>query len=666
MKQFLLSVAILFSIPCIAQKTFTIDNFIDFYKAKIPVEVKQVFITEGNEGGIFYRYAGTATADSGIIISDATGNKFKRYFDEGGAISPLWWGAKGDGIADDLPALNKATNYLKSNGGTIDLKNKYYRITDTWILGAKFIDEQYSYYANPTTSKYYKHAAYMGALSKKPIKITGSGHAGIYGDFTSPIPKAIIYYSMYGDTRASSSAENYTAEITNIGIYAKGAFKNGQPVLANPGTLFNYSSNQIGILALNTFQMKISNITCYGLKDGIVVNNSYFSVIRNCYFKFCDRGIYHIQSHGSVIDNTVTYFCNKGYEIRSGQISMININSEHSKTGLHIIHGSNVVNGAYLESMGNAGIAQLIIGDDTGGDCEGVVLNAVTIAATDSKNKVANGVLLKKTARTVTINGGAITGYTRDSTASVLLLSGVGGTHPSWAFERSGDITSRNITAWGNIKAKEITAGSSLSAPIVNTSAFNAKGNVAIDGEIKQKTSLGRLSIKSKIVNGTGGTDYIIRLGKYSVADSTRIEGTLSILGNSVYTACGFININYVNEATGYAKASFAAMTDTKNLTISLIKYLDGTTTWAGIRFKTTATPAWMPYHFVFNGAVNDSAVPLSAIATSSVTGIVPLLANDSKFELNVNQIVTPNLKSNVPGVKKAIYVDEFGNWSVQ
>jgi hypothetical protein len=650
-----------------AQRSITVGSIPAFCAAKIPADVNQVIITNQNEGGIFYKYAGNAAVDSGVIISDAAGNKFKRQFDESGSICPLWWGAKGDGIADDLPALNKATSYLKNAGGTIDLKDKYYRITDTWVLGAKFIEEKYAYYGNPTTSSYFNKGKYIEAISKKPIKIIGTGYAGIYGDFSSPTPKAIIYYNLYGDTRAWPSAENYAAEIINIGIYGKGAFKNGKPVLANNNSGFTYSNNQVGIVALFTFQMKISNITFYGLKDGIVMNNSYFSTIRTCYFKLCDRGIYHIQSHGSVIDNSTAYFCNKGYEIRSGQISMNNINTEQCKIGLHIINGSNVVNGAYLESIGNSGVAQLIIGDDSGSECEGVVLNAVTTAAVISQGVPATGVLLKRTARTVMINGGMITGYVRDSSVSTLLLSGVAGTHPSWAFERSGDVTAGNINAAGVVTAKGALSGSSLNAPVINTTTINATGNIAVDGEIRQKGPLPSLAIKSRMVTGLAGSkDYIIRLGKYSVADNTRIEGSLSILGNSAYTACGIISINYSNEATGYAKASFTAMTDTKHLSVSFIKYSDGKDTWAGIRFVTDATTAWLPNYFVFNGTVSDGAVPLSAIATSTVTGIVPLLANDSKYELNVNQIVTPNLKSNVPGQKKAIYVDEFGNWSVQ
>ena len=157
MKQVLLFIFFTIPLYSISQSSLVIDRMAALYEQKIPSDVNQLFITDQNEGGLFYKYKGAAAVDSGVIISDAAGNKFKRQFDEAGAISPVWWGAKGDAIADDLPALKKATNYLGTSGGTIDLKNKYYRITDTWILGERFIDEKNAYNSNPTRSPDYNH-----------------------------------------------------------------------------------------------------------------------------------------------------------------------------------------------------------------------------------------------------------------------------------------------------------------------------------------------------------------------------------------------------------------------------------------------------------------------------------------------------------------------------
>ena len=103
---------------------------------------------------------------------------------------------------DDLKALDSCVKFLENTGGIIDLGNKFYRITDTWVLGAKFIDEQSCYYPYPNTLPNFNLAQYLAALKKKPIKIISQGFGGIYGDFESTVPKAIIYYNLYGDTRA--------------------------------------------------------------------------------------------------------------------------------------------------------------------------------------------------------------------------------------------------------------------------------------------------------------------------------------------------------------------------------------------------------------------------------------------------------------------------------
>ena len=94
MKQILLAVAVSTSVYCSAQQSVIIPGTAAFYAAGMADNVNQVFITDQNEGGLFYKYTGPALVDSGVIISDAAGHKYKRQFDEGGPISPLWWGAK--------------------------------------------------------------------------------------------------------------------------------------------------------------------------------------------------------------------------------------------------------------------------------------------------------------------------------------------------------------------------------------------------------------------------------------------------------------------------------------------------------------------------------------------------------------------------------------------
>jgi len=300
-------------------------------------------------------------------------------------VTPQQFGAIGDGIADDLPALNAAIAALLAppyyQGGTIDLGSKIYRVTDTWVVGTKFIDAEDCFEGNITVRKpaSYNEAEYIKSIGKNPVKIISSG-GGIYGDFTPTKLTPIIYYNLYGDTRAWRSTEKYISEITNVGVYGKGALVNGVPTLKPNSVGHNYLNNQLGILCLYTLQMKINNPTFYGVQEGLLMNSCYFSTIRSPYFKLNNRGLYHVQSHGSLIENPTAYYCNKAYEIRSSQIVMNNINTENCPISLHILNGNNTVNGCYLESGGNAGEGQLIIGEDGGHDCDGITISALTIA----------------------------------------------------------------------------------------------------------------------------------------------------------------------------------------------------------------------------------------------------------------------------------------------
>lgn len=666
-----------------AQTTQVINNKAALFSESVSSSVNYIVMTDTLEGGSFYRYTGSLPQDSGVILCDAGGNKFRRIFDESYGVYPEWWGAKGDGITDDLNALNKAFNYLQKypyyKGGTIILKDRTYRITDTWILGTKWVNEEDCFVGNlTTTAPSFNLINYIATLKKNPVKVIAPSGAAIYGDFTSSTLKAIVYYALYGDVRASDSKEKYIGEITNVGFYGKGSFINGKAELKPDNSNgYVYNTNQIGLLCLYNLQMKITNATFYGLKEGLVVNNSYFGKLSSPYFKLCQRGFYTIQSHGSLIDNPTAVYCKKSYEIRSGQMVINNINSEHSGIALHNTAGNNVINGAYIESLNNSSLeGQLIIGDTntTGEVCDGLIINALTIAASNVGGGNANGIVLRNSARRVSINGGVFPSVyiTRVNSLTELMLTSCVAQPPVWAYKRDADITVKDLTVRGTISsAGNITAPTATITGSLTTSGLTVTGNEYITGETKQAAPFVNTTafIKSKsfsFSNPANISDYIIKLGKFSVADGTKINGTISILGNNSYASCGYIQINYSNTITGNAKISYTQMTDTKYLTIGFVKYTDSLgVICAGIRVSTNSTSAWPPYHFMFYGLLSD-VTTFATISSSTVTGITPLLSVDSRYELNATKIVTPNLKSNVPGVKKSIMVDEYGNWSIQ
>lgn len=90
---------------------------------------KSVYVTGAGIAGMFVRDdADTTSADNGgTVIVTAGGKRFKRVFD--GAVDVRWFGAKGDGVADDTLAIRAAC----ATGKWVFVPSGTYRVTD-WLL----------------------------------------------------------------------------------------------------------------------------------------------------------------------------------------------------------------------------------------------------------------------------------------------------------------------------------------------------------------------------------------------------------------------------------------------------------------------------------------------------------------------------------------------------
>lgn len=331
------------------------------------------------------------------------------------------FGAKGDGIQDDLPAWDSAIAYVLSfpqyQTPEIVVPAGVYRFTNTLVIGGYAIKAANCFSSDPV-KKYLKTTKLnLGEFQKgtrtASIKIVGSGTVSIYADFNDSIElKPVISYQAAGDTRNSGSTRQYTAEISNIGIYGKGSFTEGGRPALREKPLYR-KNNQVGILALYTPNLKLHQVLFWGLKEGLMLNNCGMMDIRNLKFEYCQRGIYEIQNHSGKLENISAWFCDKGIEIRSNQL-VVDVYYAHScGIGLHVAASNNLFNSVYLESY-HSGESQLIVGDNPGepnaakNPLNGVAFNMLTIVAIKSDKSIGTGITWKDNARRMTINGGTI------------------------------------------------------------------------------------------------------------------------------------------------------------------------------------------------------------------------------------------------------------------
>ena len=87
----------------------------------------------GDGGGAFrYDSTDTTTADNnGTVIVDAASRRWKRQYD--GAVNVKWFGARGNGVANDATAINAAIAVLGAAGGDVIFPPGNYRVTATII-----------------------------------------------------------------------------------------------------------------------------------------------------------------------------------------------------------------------------------------------------------------------------------------------------------------------------------------------------------------------------------------------------------------------------------------------------------------------------------------------------------------------------------------------------
>ncbi|RKN83890.1 hypothetical protein D7M11_16275 [Paenibacillus ginsengarvi] len=139
------------------------------------------FVKDGKQDGPFvYDPADTASADNGgTVLVSASGARFKRLYD--GSLNVKWFGAKGDGVSDDGPAIQRAIDAggARSN---IYFPQGTYRITQSLVISqpeVTFYSDFKSEYTPRlvcTTANVWMIRAKHYAFCMKGLQLEGDGN----------------------------------------------------------------------------------------------------------------------------------------------------------------------------------------------------------------------------------------------------------------------------------------------------------------------------------------------------------------------------------------------------------------------------------------------------------------------------------------------------------
>lgn len=340
-------------------------------------------------------------------------------------ISVKDYGATGDGIADDGDAIYRtfvaAYSFPQYQTPEIIFPAGIYRITKPLIIGGYSVKAKNCYTTAPVysfakTNKFDFNEYLKGARSPQ-LQIKGEGNVSIYGDFNDSLElQPIISYQAAGDGRNLTGNCQWKAEISNIGIYGKGSFdKNGKP---QPRVIPPFrTNNQVGLLCIYTKNLKLDNVHFWGLKEGMLMNNAYYTNANNLKFDYCQRGIYEIQCHDASYKVITATFCDKGAEFRSNKQVVQNVYMQYCKVGIQVGAANNTFISTYFENT-KPSESQIILGYNPadsfylgglGGQVDGTTFIDLTIA-TQENGKINTGITMKENARRVFISGGNLWG----------------------------------------------------------------------------------------------------------------------------------------------------------------------------------------------------------------------------------------------------------------
>jgi hypothetical protein len=405
------------------------------------ITTKGYYITgDGGDTTYYWNSLSIAAEDGGSVIQ-VTGTSTGRWiavFDND-LVNVKQFGAKGDGVQDELSFLENAASYCGRANKCLTLffPNGVYRISDQWVIGTKIVPVEeelfhYPYYSCPSLN-------YGNESNWRPFRVIGSYDSVIHADFSSTTIKSAIYYCIRMNT-GTSNRDEFGGEISNLKIVGQGSYINDEEQ-----TLFNWQSskNQCGLMVLSGIGMKFDNLYFKNMNKGMNLNTSYNAIVSHWVANYCEYGWFEI---GSNTGNRNAFHCfnyELAYEVRSALLVWEGMWAEGVNTVLKIYGSNNTIKGFYNEAHQRELSNQKFVieiglpsnaPDYNPDGVNGTVFDGLFLPASYTDLSIANGIRMRDGARNVSIIGGHILANVQfDNAANNLVYIN------SW--QRSGTVT---------------------------------------------------------------------------------------------------------------------------------------------------------------------------------------------------------------------------------
>ncbi|MEF3305459.1 glycosyl hydrolase family 28-related protein [Paenibacillus sp. GYB003] len=267
------------------------------------------YVLDGGKEGFFrYDASDTNSADNGgTVLVTAAGHRLKRVVTDG-IVQVSWFGARGDGNADDTDAIQAAIDFVsgKKDGGTV------YFPPGTYIV-------------SPTMTR--------RIVLRSNVHVTGSRNA-----IVKVKPDAGNYLTVFGPQSNSTMLKNVS--ISQICIDQNGTNNTTGYVQAGAN-----AGAQFAVMAFRFEGVTIDNVrfeTASGINT-VVLNGSGSreAVVRNCYFKF-------VRANGAPnYDHATVYFnCDNHYAVNNVFVADV---GDKAYAAIETHNGLSVISGNVME-----------------------------------------------------------------------------------------------------------------------------------------------------------------------------------------------------------------------------------------------------------------------------------------------------------------------------